>query len=78
VINVLAPLNINQIREELEGAKFIYVMTDSSNHKHVKLTPMLVHYFVAQQEVKMKILKFTNLSGKSSAQLTEYSQSLLL
>jgi hypothetical protein len=37
VVNVLAPLSSNQIREELEDAKFISVMIDSSNHKHTKL-----------------------------------------
>jgi hypothetical protein len=72
VENVLAPLSINQIREELKDAKFISVMIDSSNHKHTKLVPILVRYFVPQQGVKMKILEFTNLSGESSAQLTDH------
>jgi hypothetical protein len=72
VENALASLSINQIREELEDAKFISVMTDSFNHKYTKLVPILVHYFVPQQGVKMKILEFTNLSGESSAQLTEH------
>jgi hypothetical protein len=47
-------------------------MIDSSNHKHNKLVPILVRYFVPQQGVKMKILDFTDLSGESSAQLTEH------
>jgi hypothetical protein len=72
VVNVLAPLSNNQIREELDDAKFISVMIDSYNHKHTKLVPILVRYFVPQQGVKMKILEFTNLSGESSAQLTEH------
>jgi Fe-S cluster assembly scaffold protein SufB len=72
MVNVLAPLSINQIREELEDAKFIFVMIDSSNHKHIKLVPILVRYFIPQQGVKMKILEFTNLSGESSTQLTEH------
>jgi hypothetical protein len=72
VVNVLAPLSINQIREELEDAKFTSVMTDSSNHKHTKIVPILVRYFVPQKAVKINILEFTNLSGESSAQLTEH------
>jgi hypothetical protein len=72
VVNVLAPLSVNQVREELEDAKFISVMIDSSSHKHTKLVHILVHCFVPQQGVKMKILEFTNLSGESSAQLTEH------
>jgi hypothetical protein len=47
-------------------------MIDSSNHKHTTLVPILLRYFVPQQGVKMKILEFTNLSGESSAQLTEH------
>jgi hypothetical protein len=72
VVNVLAPLSISQIREEPEDAKFISVMTDSPNHKHSKLIPILVRYFVPQQGVKMKFLEFTNLSGESSTPLTEH------
>jgi hypothetical protein len=72
VVNILAPLSLNQVREELEDAKFISVMIDSSNHKHTKVVPILVRYFVLQQGVKMKILKFRNLSGESYAQLTEH------
>jgi hypothetical protein len=34
VVNVLAPLSINQIREELKDAKFVSVMIDSFNRKH--------------------------------------------
>jgi hypothetical protein len=49
VVNVLARLSINQIREELEGDKFISVMIDSSNHKHTKLVPILIYYFAPQQ-----------------------------
>jgi hypothetical protein len=52
VVNVVAPLSINQIREELEDATFISVMIDASNHKHTKLVPILVHYLVPQQGVK--------------------------
>jgi hypothetical protein len=72
IVNVLAAPSINQIREELEDAKFIIVMTDSSNHKHTKLVPILVRYFVPQQGVTMKILEFTDLSGESYAQSTEH------
>jgi hypothetical protein len=58
--------------EEVEDAMNISIMTDSSNHRDSKLFPILVHYFVPEQGVKMKILKFTNLSGESPAQLAEH------
>jgi hypothetical protein len=43
VVNVLAPLIINQIREELEHAKFISIIFDSCNNKHTILAPIPVH-----------------------------------
>jgi hypothetical protein len=52
--------------------KFFSRMTDSCNHKHTILVPILVRYFIPQQGVKLKTLKFTNLSGESAAQLTEH------
>jgi hypothetical protein len=47
-------------------------MIDSSIHRHIKLNPTLVRYFVPQWGVKMKILVFTNLSEESYSQLTEH------
>jgi hypothetical protein len=49
----------------------ISIMIDSSNHRDSKLFPILVHYFFPEQGVKLRILKFTDFSGDSSAQLTE-------
>jgi hypothetical protein len=72
VVNDLTPLNINQIREELEYAKFISDMTGSSTHKHTKLVRISVRYFVPQHGVKIKIIEFTNLSEESSVQLNEH------
>jgi hypothetical protein len=70
LVNDLAPLNTHQISEVPEYAKFISEMTDSSTHKHTKLVPISLRYFVPQQRVKMKIIEFTNLSEESSTQLT--------
>jgi hypothetical protein len=71
-VNVLNTLSISQIREELEDVKFISKMIDSLSHKHTILVPILVCYFIPQQNVKLKTLKFTHLSGESAAQLTEH------
>lgn len=72
VVNVRNTLCISQIRGEFEDAKFISKMIDSPNRKHTILISILVCYFIPQQEVKLKTLKFTNLSGESAAQLTEH------
>jgi hypothetical protein len=40
--NVLAPFAIQQILEELESVRYLIIMFDTSNHKNLKLMPVLV------------------------------------
>jgi hypothetical protein len=57
-VSVLSPLNISQIGEELEGAKFISVMTESS-------------LLCSIARSKNENSQAHKLSGESSVQLTE-------
>jgi 2-oxoglutarate dehydrogenase complex dehydrogenase (E1) component-like enzyme len=41
VVNTLAPFAMQQILEELESVKYLTVMVDTSNHKYLKLVPVL-------------------------------------
>jgi hypothetical protein len=41
-VSVLVPFAMQQILEELETVKYISVMVDTSNHKSLKLVPVLV------------------------------------
>jgi hypothetical protein len=64
MVNVFAALSINQVVQELEDADSPSpIMIDSCKHKQTKLITILVCYFLPQQEVKVKILEFTDLSG---------------
>jgi len=38
-------------------------MVDTSNHKNLKLVPILIRYFDPQEGVQIKVLEFTNLQS---------------
>jgi hypothetical protein len=45
VTGILGPLTVNIIKKELENVQFLGVQTDGSNHKDVKLFPVVIRYF---------------------------------
>jgi len=45
ILNVLAPFAIDQIIDELKAVNFATIMIDTSNHKNLKLVPILIRYF---------------------------------
>jgi hypothetical protein len=42
------------------------MMIDTSNHKHLKLVPILIQYFDTNVGVQIKVLEFTNLKRETS------------
>jgi len=63
IVNVISPYIVDNIVKELRSAKFISVLVDGSNHKSIKLVPILVRYFLPDVGIKNKILEFSNLPG---------------
>jgi hypothetical protein len=51
----------------------IYVMVDTSNHKSLKLVPVLVRYFIPRKGVQTKVIEFHNLKGEIADMLTTYN-----
>ncbi|XP_070402453.1 uncharacterized protein [Nothobranchius furzeri] len=47
------------------------VLFDTSNHKAVKLVPVVVRYFKITEGVRVKILDFTSLTGETSTLLCD-------
>jgi hypothetical protein len=70
IVNVLAPFAMQQILEELETVKCISVMVDTSNHKSLKLVPVLVQYFIPRKGDLTKVIEFHNLKGETADVLT--------
>jgi hypothetical protein len=45
-------------------------MVDTSNHKSLKLVPVLVRYFISRKGVQTKVTEFHNLKGETAYVLT--------
>jgi len=56
ILNVFAPFAMQQIFNELKSAKFTTIMIDTSNHKNLKVVPILIRYFNPKTGVQIKIL----------------------
>jgi hypothetical protein len=52
-------------------------MVDTSNHKNLKLVPVLVQYFTPVKRVQTEVIEFRNLKGKIADVLTTYIMNVL-
>lgn len=77
ISKVIAPFAMEQVLEELKNTKFATLMVDTSNHKNLKLVPILIRYFNPKEGVQIKILEFTNLQGETADILTKYIMDVL-
>ncbi|KAK8770505.1 hypothetical protein V5799_013028 [Amblyomma americanum] len=71
-LNVLAPSAEEELKTDLQEAKFISVFCDPSNHKDLKVLPIMVRYFTAAAGVQTKLLEINTLPGKTSAMVSQY------
>lgn len=72
VVKVLSPLAMKHLKDELENVNFVSIFIDASNHKEVKLFPILVRYFLPSSGIQVKLLEFKDLSGETSALQHQY------
>lgn len=70
VVNVICPYIVDNTLKELSFANYVSVLVDGSNHKAIKLVPVVVRYFLPHVGVKNKILEFSNLPGETSDLIT--------
>lgn len=66
VVNVLAPMATDELKEQLREAHCITLLTDASNHGSIKLFPILIRYYLPYEGVKVKILEFREQPGETS------------
>lgn len=71
VSGVFEPMIIEQIENELEKAFFVTISTDASNHKELKMFPILIRYFVPTEGVKTRLIELKSLSGETGEQIVE-------
>jgi len=77
IMNVLASFAMDQIIDELKAVNFATIMIDTSNHKNLKIVPILIRYFDPKTGVQIKVLEFTNLKGDTSDILSSYIMDIL-
>jgi hypothetical protein len=65
-VNVIAPFAVQLTTDDLKNVDFVSILVDASNHKAIKLVPVLVRYFSPTTGVRNKILEFSNLPGETA------------
>jgi len=53
-VNVLAPFVVKITKIDLKKANFVSILVDASNHKYMKLVPVIVRYFSSTLGVQTK------------------------
>lgn len=64
VSGVFEPMILAQIKSELEEAYFVSISTDASNHKNVKMFPVIVRFFSPDHGIKVRLIEFTSLPAE--------------
>jgi hypothetical protein len=72
ICNVLAPYSAEQVEKDLTAANFVSIYTDASNHKSIKLFPVLVRYFKPDSGIHVKILEMKELPAETSETVSKY------
>lgn len=72
IVNVLAPHVLNELKGHLEKAKFVSIYIDASNHKALKLFPILVRYFDSVEGAQVKLLEIQSIPGETSDLICGY------
>jgi len=72
VLNVLAPFAMQQICKEIENINFATIMIDTSNHKNLKIVPILIRYFKPNSGIQIKVFEVINLKGETANILSTY------
>ncbi|KAL4141345.1 hypothetical protein QTP88_004000 [Uroleucon formosanum] len=60
VLNILAPLALDELYDDLNKCNFITVSMDASNRKDIKIVPVIIRYFQPEFGIKVKFLEFKN------------------
>jgi hypothetical protein len=66
VVNIICPYIVDNTLKVLSFANYVSFLIDGSNHKTIKLVPVVIRYFLPNFGVKNKILEFPNLTGETS------------
>lgn len=69
VSGVFEPMILAEIKSELEEAYFVSISTDASNHKEIKMFPVIIRFFSPTKGIKIRLIEFTNLTQENGEQI---------
>lgn len=70
--NVLSPLSIDELKNDLTDIAFVSVSTDASNHGNVKLFPIVIQYFNKEKDgMTSKLLEIEVTKNETSDTVVE-------
>ncbi|CAG9829703.1 unnamed protein product [Diabrotica balteata] len=75
--NVLAQEAQSQLEIDLLKANFVSIIMDSSNHREIKVVPLMVRYFDRENGAQVKLLQLRDFPGETSEQLKDYVVNIL-
>uniref|UniRef100_A0A914WM39 Uncharacterized protein n=2 Tax=Plectus sambesii TaxID=2011161 RepID=A0A914WM39_9BILA len=73
---VLAPYSVECLLKEL-GSQPFSISTDASNHKEIKLFPLVIRYFTASKGVQVRLLDMESLPGEDSTMVANFIAQVL-
>lgn len=69
---ILGPFIYNTVLEEVQKVPFVGVLTDGSNHKDIKLFPVVIQYFnIEQNGLQNKLLEIQSLTDVKAITITD-------
>ncbi|CAL1279908.1 unnamed protein product, partial [Larinioides sclopetarius] len=72
VVNVLTPIAMKELKDDLDKSNCITILNDASNHGNNKIYPILVRFFQPYVGVQVKILDLQDQPGETSDIIVDY------
>jgi hypothetical protein len=72
VLSVLILFACSELQSNIQKSNFVSVMTGASNHKDIKIFPVLIRYFEPSLGVEIKVLEFKSLPGERAEVISEF------
>lgn len=70
--HVLMPYVLKNLKKKLDDASYLSVYTDASNHKDLKMFPIVIRLFNETEGIIVRLLEFAALPGETSDIIVEY------
>lgn len=66
MLNIIAPLTLEELHEDLTKSSFVILSMDAANRKEIQIVPIFMLYFKQNTGVQIKILDFKSVPGETA------------